>query len=355
MAAAVDAVGARAGLVVVRDGRVTHLELDPGLAAKGVVLGPLADVDGGADLLGAVSGPDADAFAELHDAFVREPVLVRVPAGVVVADPIVVVHWAEAEGVASFPHLLVEAGEDSEVTVLDHQGSADVRALVVPAVELDAKPAARLRYVGTQELGQRVWQIGRQASRIERDATLLTAMVALGGDYARLRIDSAMVGKGGTGDMLAVYFGERGQMHDFRTLQDHVAPSTTSNLLFKGAVEGHSRAVYTGLIRVGRGASGVNAYQTNRNIKLSDGAWAESVPNLEILNNDVRCSHASAVGPVDEEQRFYLESRGVPRAVADRLVVLGFLGEVLEDLPVPGAVGHLRDEIARKLDRKDDA
>ena len=101
-------------------------------------------------------------------------------------------------------------------------------------------------------------------------------------------------------------------MHDFRTFQDHVAPNTTSDLLFKGAVAGPSRAVYTGLIRVGKEARGTNAFQTNRNLKLSDGAWAESVPNLEIENNDVHCSHASAVGPIDEEQRFYLESRGVP-------------------------------------------
>ena len=154
--------------------------------------------------------------------------------------------------------------------------------------------------------------------------------------------------------MNAVYFGEARQMHDFRTLQDHVAPATTSNLLFKGAVEDRSRSVYTGLIRVGKQAAGVNAFQTNRNIKLSEGAWAESVPNLEILNNDVRCSHASAVGPVDEEQAFYLESRGVPPQIAERLIVLGFFAEVLARLPVPGAVSLVQQEIARKLDRRTD-
>ena len=119
----------------------------------------------------------------------------------------------------------------------------------------------------------------------------------------------------------AVYFGEGDQTLDFRTFQDHAAPDTTSNLLFKGAVGGHSRSVYTGLIRVRKDARGTNAFQTNRNIKLSDDAWAESVPNLEIENNDVHCSHASTVGPIDEEQRFYLESRGVPtagRRAADR-------------------------------------
>jgi len=270
-----------------------------------------------------------------------------------VAEPVVVVHWNDLDGAAVFPHLVVQAGEDSEVTVYDHHASADVDALTMPLVELDAGPAARLRYLGAQMLGERVWQLGHLASRAGRDATLQTAMVALGGRYARFKIDAALVGKGATGGMVAVYFGEGDQMHDFRTMQDHLAPSTTSELLLKGALQGTSHAVYTGLIHIAKEASGVNAFQTNRNIKLSDGAWAESVPNLEIENNDVHCSHASAIGPVDEDQRFYLESRGVPPQVAERLIVLGFFDEVLEGLPVPGAVAPLRAEISAKLLRRD--
>jgi len=142
-------------------------------------------------------------------------------------------------------------------------------------------------------------------------------------------------------------------MHDVRTIQDHVAPRTTSNLLFKGAVEGHATSVYTGLIRVRKEARGTNAFQTNRNLKLSEGAWAESVPNLEIETNDVRCSHASAVGPIDEEQRFYLESRGIPTPIAERLIVLGFFDEVLERLPVHLGKERLRAEVAAKLDRRE--
>src|SRR3954462_11282458 len=144
-------------------------------------------------------------------------------------------------------------------------------------------------------------------------------------------------------------------MLDFRTFQDHRAPDTTSNLLFKGAVGGHSRSVYTGLIRVRKSARGTNAFQTNRNLKLSDHAWAESVPNLEIENNDVRCSHASTVGPVDEDQRFYLESRGVPTAVAERLIVAGFFDEVLERLVLPSGsdLAEVRAELSGKLDRRD--
>ena len=139
-------------------------------------------------------------------------------------------------------------------------------------------------------------------------------------------------------------------MHDFRTIQSHVAPRSQSNLLFKGAVKDTAHSVYTGLIRIGPDAKGSTAFQTNRNLTLSEGAWAESVPNLDILTNDVRCSHASTVGPVDPEQRFYLESRGVPPEVAERLIVLGFFDEVLEQLPLPTLAAQLRARVAAKLD-----
>ncbi len=354
----VEAVGQPAAVVVVRNGTVSHVEVDDGAARAGLRVGSLATLDGGdgqaGGALGSVAGRAKDAFGLLHDAFVADPVLVEVPAGVALSAPVVVLHWTDLDGVATFPRLVVRAGGGSDVTVCDHQASADVAALVVPVVELDAGPAAQLRYLNVQTLGQRVWQLGRQASRVGRDATFSTTMVALGGDYARLSIDSTMVGKGGSGNMLALYFGERSQMHDFRTLQDHLAPTTTSNLLFKGAVQGRARSVYTGLIHIGKEAPRVDAFQTNRNIKLSAGAWAESVPNLEIENNDVRCSHASAVGPVDEDQRFYLESRGVPPKVAERLIVTGFFEEVLERLPVPGVAAPLRAEIAAKLGRREE-
>jgi Fe-S cluster assembly protein SufD len=148
---------------------------------------------------------------------------------------------------------------------------------------------------------------------------------------------------------MAVYFGAGSGMHDFRTLQDHAAPQTTSDLLFKGAVAGTAKGVYSGLIRVRKEAPGTNAFQTNRNLVLSEGAGAESVPNLEIETNDVRCSHASAVGPIDEEQRYYLESRGVPPDVAERLIVLGFFSEVLERLPSQPLAARLRDRLAVRL------
>src|SRR3954468_18647242 len=222
---------------------------------------------------------------------------------------------------------------------------------MAPVTELSLARAARLDYLNAQNLGGATWQIASQVSTVDQDATLTSVCAAFGGDYARQRTDCRLVGRGASGNLRAVYFGEADQMLDFRTFQDHVAPDTTSNLLFKGAVAGHSRSVYTGMIRGRKGGRGTNAFQTNRNIKLSDGAWAESVPNLEIENNDVRCSHASAVGPIDEDQRFYLESRGVPTAIAERLVVTGFFDEVLAQLPVPDAAVALRALVGGKLDR----
>jgi Fe-S cluster assembly protein SufD len=146
-----------------------------------------------------------------------------------------------------------------------------------------------------------------------------------------------------------LYFGSGDQLLDFRTFQDHAARDTTSNLLFKGVIDDRARSVYTGLIHVRPDARGTNAFQTNRNIKLSDEAWAESVPNLQIENNDVKCSHASTVGPVDEDQRFYLESRGLHPSRAERFIVAGFFDEVLHALPVAAARPLVAAAITAKL------
>ena len=223
-------------------------------------------------------------------------------------------------------------GENAEATVIEllvsSEGSEPV--LVLPTVELSASDGARLSHDLVQHLGRNAWQIARLAATAGRDATLRSFQASLGGGYAHVQTDSVLTGQGGTSELLAAFFGDGDQMHDFHTLQEHAAPRTTSDLVFKGAVAGTSRSIYNGLIRMRHGAKGANAFQQNRNLVLSDGAHADSVPNLDIQENDVRCSHASAVGPVDEEQRFYLESRGVPRAVAERLILLGFFSELFE-------------------------
>ena len=349
----VKAAGTHAGLVLVRNGRIASVGLRPSVVEQGVSVGPLSGLDDGADLLGSVAGP-VDPFVNLGTAFLDDAVVVRVPRGVVVEHPILVLHVvdADAAGAALFPRLVVQAAESSQVTVLEHLSSpAGTAALVAPVVELDVADNAHLGYLSIQELGREAWQVGYQASRVGRDATLTSSIVALGGSYARMRTDSELAGRGGTGNLLAAYFGDGTQMHDFRTLQDHSAPRTTSRLLFKGAVQDESHAVYSGLIRVRKGAAGTDAAQTNRNLVLAAGARADSVPNLEIEENDVRCTHASAVGPVDEDQRYYLEARGVPPRVAERLIVLGFFDDVIahRHAPVPALRPLLRAAVAAKL------
>jgi Fe-S cluster assembly protein SufD len=298
--------------------------------------------------LGSVAGR-GDAYSALNEAAAAAPLLVRVARNVAVRRPVVIVQWTDAEGVVTFPRTVVQVAGGGEATVVEIVASVDVDSLVVPVTELDVADNAHLGYSQIQVLGPRMWQIGHLASRAGRDATVVSAAVALGGSYARVRTTAALVAPGGSSRQLAVYFGSGDQMHDFRTLQDHRAPRTTSDLLYKGVVANRSHSVYTGLIRVEKGAAGTNAYQTNRNLVLHEGAHADSVPNLEIEDNDVRCSHASAVGPISEDQRFYLESRGVPTQVAERLIALGFLDEVLADLP--GAPGStvLRRAVADKL------
>ena len=334
--------GAHAALVVTSNGIVVTNELDDALSSKGVTV--------------AAAEPQAppdvdDLFVLMNGAFATAPLVVDVPAGAVVEQPIVIVHWVDAPGLAVFPRTIVRVGEQAQVTVLDYIATADVDALVVPVTEVHGSAAANVRHLSVQDVGPRVWQLAYTRTRAERDSFVESTAVALGGDYARLRSDAKVLGQGATSKLLAVYFGTGSQMHDFRTLQDHEAPRTTSDLLFKGAVADDSTSVYTGLIRVRPGAHGTNAFQTNRNLVLSEGAHAESVPNLEIEENDVRCSHASAIGPIDEDQRYYLETRGVPGPVADRLIVLGFFDEIIERSAVPALRPLLRQAIIEKLDR----
>jgi len=338
-----------AAVVDVVNGRVTAARGLEKLADKGVTVAPAADLADGAERLGHVVGSPRGAFTLLNDAFAATAIVVDVPDGAVVDGVIAVRQRGEGAATASFPRLSVRVGRNAQAEVLDVQCSP-APVLTVPVVELDVRAAGRLGYLNMQQHHRGAWQIALQAARVARDATLTAAVAGLGGGYARTRADTTLTGRGATGDLLSAYFGSGHQTLDFRTFQDHAAPDTTSNLLYVGAVADAARSIYTGLIRVRANARGTNAFQTNRNLKLSRDAWAESVPNLEIENNEVRCSHASTVGPVDEDQLYYLESRGVPTPTAKRLIVAGFFDQVLRKLPVRSAARAVRAGIAAKLD-----
>jgi Fe-S cluster assembly protein SufD len=352
--------GERAGLVVVRNGRVVHHALDPDLEAKGVKVCGIAtcDADELAARLGTCSDASPDAFTALHDAFLAGGAYVKVPRGVVVEQPIVVLHWSEGDGLASFPHTLVVADDGAQVTVFDRYGSADATSatvghLVDAVVEIVVGDDAHVRYLSVQEQAAHTWQVALQRAHLGRDASLRSSVVALGGSYARLRSESLLAGSGAESDLTAVYFGDGHQMLDFRTLQDHDAPNTRSDLLFKGAVEDTAQSVYSGLIRIRPDAQKSVAFQTNRNLVLTEGADARSVPNLEIEADDVKCSHASTVGPVDDDQLYYLATRGVAPDEAERLIVLGFFDDVFDRLPVPSLVAPLRRSVIEKIEHRD--
>lgn len=304
------------------------------------------------DPIGAPLIDDAcDAVTLVGASVLTDVVVIDVPPGAVAATPIHIRHHLQADGAVIGTRLVIRSGPNSDVTVIERTTSDDVATLLIPITELHLDAAARLRFVSVQELGRRVVQLGMLSSRSEKDSTLTTIAVALGGSYARMRTDSTLTGRGAHSEMLAVYFGDEAQMHDFRTIQSHISPNATSDLLFKGGVKDRARSVYSGLIRIGPDARGTVANQANRNLLLSAEASAESVPNLEIENNDVKCSHASAVGPIDEDHLYYLESRGVPSDVAERLVVIGFFADLLDRVPEDSLRADLIDAVRMKFDK----
>lgn len=345
--ALVGSVGPDATVLVSHNGGEGRI-LNPQSTLRVATFGD-APLGEGAPPAPVLHGPAADIWTALNGAFVQVPWRVTVAAGATVERPLVIVHWFDRDGCAVFPRLEVEVGDNASLRVVEIIASADVDVLSVPVAHLYLRPGARLGFGHVQLLGGRAWQLGNQVSRVGKDATLRSMTVALGGHYARERTDSVLEGPGADSELLAAFFGAGDQMHDLRTVQHHAAPHTRSDLLFKGAVANKSHSVYSGLIRVEKGARGTNAFQTNRNLVLSEGAQADSVPTLEIEDNDVRCSHASTVGPIDESQLFYLESRGVPTHAAERLIALGFMEDVLERFPVGDMVGWLRQAVAGKL------
>ncbi len=353
--AATGQVGDRSGLVIQRNSEPIIAHLDPALADKGVVF---TDLDSAAadrpDLLDRylhdLVPPERTKFTALHAAFRTGGTLVYVPRNVRVPLPLQTLTYVDQDGAAVFPHTLLILDEGAELTFVDRYVSPDLgRALSDAVVEIHAGPNSRLRYVGLQEWGRGMTHLSVQRMHLDRDAQVRSLGVALGGDLSRSEVEAALEGDGGSSEMLGMYFADGSQHFDHRSIQDHVGSRTASDLLYKGALRDASRVVYSGLIRIHPGARGSDAYQTNRNVVLSDQAKADSIPNLEIENNDVRCSHAASVGPVDEDVRFYLESRGIPRDEAEQLIVTGFFQEVLDRVPLEEVRGALEATIVDEL------
>jgi len=335
---------------------------DPFLAAVGAASGVVVDGVVGAtrDLVERLDEEslaatldrvpaDLDVFAAARGAFATDGLRIAVPAGTVVPEPIVVDVAAVSPG-ASFPVVSLSVGPDSEVAVVVVLRSPDgVAAVASPLVVADVADGARLRYQSVQALGSDARGVTHARVGVGRDATVLFGEVGLGGLLGRLDLAVALEGAGSSVNVTGLSFGEGEQVLDYRLLIDHIGRSTSSDVFLKGAVEDTARSVFSGLLRIGRDAARSAAYETNRNLVLSEGAKAHSVPNLEILCDDVVCGHGSTVGPLDSEQLYYLESRGLRRDRAERLLVRGFFQEVIDRLPVPGLGAPVSAAVYRRF------
>jgi Fe-S cluster assembly protein SufD len=294
---------------------------------------------------------DYDKFAALNGAFWTGGTFLYVPKNVDVALPLRALYGLTAGSSAIFTHTLVVVESGARVTYIEEYASPSLDRLSLNAgvVEIFVKENAHVTVVSLQEWSGKVFDISTQRALLDRDSTLDWLVIGMGNATTKANIEAALRGAGARTQMLGILWGYEGQHTDYHTVQDHLAPHTTSDLLYKSALTDEARSIFSGRIRVVKGAQGTDAYQANRNILLSDKSAAFPSPNLEIEANEVRCTHGATVGKVDQDQLFYLMSRGLPLETATRMIVEGFFEDVLEREPVGSIRDNLRDLIARKM------
>jgi Fe-S cluster assembly protein SufD len=286
-------------------------------------------------LMGAGVTDDTDIFAAAHGSFSPDAVVIHAPPRSVTREPVFVDVAAVADRGVTFPHVIVDAAQSSQLSVvIGYRSADDIDAVVVPRLEVTAGTNANVDVTVIQHWGAATRSVAHARAVAANDASVTLAEAGLGGMLSRLHLEVDLEGKGSNANVVGAYFGELRQILDYRYFMRHIGENTTSNMYLKGGVEDEALSVFTGMIRIEESAQRTNAFQTNRNLLLSDGAAAQSVPNLEILANDVKCGHGSTVGPLDEEQRYYLMSRGLDRRRADRLQVRGFFQDALNRFPV---------------------
>jgi Fe-S cluster assembly protein SufD len=336
--------GTLAGLDVAGSAQVTEAGIEIVAAPEGVVFEALTDAE---ERIGTLVAAD-DKFTAQNAAVWEHGLLVRVPKGVVLEKPLHVRITSTVPNGSLFFRMVVVAERESRFSLVEEWVSAtpDLPAYTNGVVELFVEDGAKLEYVSLQSLSQETWHFATHHARVERDAELDWVAGGFGSKKGKIRIQNDLAGAGATSRVTGAYFADGDQHLDYDTFQEHMAPSTTSDFAFKGALRENATAVWRGMIRVEAEAQKTNAYQENRNLLLSDRAHADSIPGLEILANDVRCTHGATIGKVDREQLFYLMSRGLPRNEAERLIVRGFFTEILDRIelePVREALGAALD------------
>jgi len=290
-------------------------------------------------------------FAALHQALVSSGTFLFVPRGVEIELPIEIFHWLRGENVSVFPHLLLVADELAKVTVIEHFRSCSPTApgFSCGVNDLIAGPGAKVTYVCAQNWASNVVALQINSTTVDHAASAMSLNLNLGSKYSRFESLSRLTGEGSRSDLLALAVATGEQEFDARTLQDHISPHTSSDLLYKNALDDRARCTFGGLIRVEPHAHFTDAYQKVRNLLLSDDSEANSMPGLEILADNVRCTHGATSGQIQENELFYLRSRGIPIKVAQRLIVTGFLNEVVQRLDHPPIAEHLHRLIEEKF------
>jgi len=339
---------------------VSTPDLPADLKEKGVVLTSLLDaVANHPDLIREYFMKHEEAlgnrkFAHLHRAFVETGAVLFVPANVEIPEPVVVEYWLDGENAAVFPHTLIVAGENSSATLIDSFRSSGEQPGVACAVnDLHIGQGARVSYLCTQEWNEKTLSFQINASHSERDAHTKSFFFNTGGNFARLESIGRVAGPGARSELLGLSLLHDRQEFDQRTLQLHDAPHTWSDLLFKNTLNHRGKSIFSGLIKVAPGAKQTDAYQTNRNLLLDPNAEADSMPGLEIANDDVKCSHGATTSQIEEEPLFYMGARGIPNRVAQHLIAIGFCREILERFDDEAVTALLEKRIEEKFRRSE--
>jgi Fe-S cluster assembly protein SufD len=299
--------------------------------------------------LGALA-PSEDPFVARNEAGWRDGVLVHIPAGTKLSEPIRVELALDEDGAAVYWRTLIVLEEGAEAEIWEHASSAgdETDAMLNSVVELHVGQGAALRYVNTQDISERAWIFSSQRAQVERDGRLDWTALGFGSGRGKVRMETNLAGPGSEARVTGGYAGAPGQHLDYDTTQEHAAPNTFSDLAFRGVLAAGATSVWRGMIRVDPGAQQTDAFQESRNLLLSPDAHADAIPGLEIEADDVRCTHAAAIAQVDRDQLFYLTSRGLSPAEAKQLIIEGFLESLVERL----AEGPVREEVSAALQQR---
>ena len=345
-----------AGQIILSPGGAQS-NLDPILTEQGVIFTDLFTAESQHPdvlerIMGKVVKADEGKFAALSAAFSENGVLVYVPQGIRIEQPFHSILWGPGLNLAYFSHILIWLEEGAELTYVHESASMtepDGQTMHAGIIEINVEPRANLRFVELQSWGDHVWNFSHKRARVGRDANFDWVFAAVGSKLTKDFSDLDLIGEGAVGRMSGFYFTDGNQHLDHDTQQNHLAPNTMSDLLFKGALKDQSRSVWQGMIYVAPGAQKTDGYQANRNLVLSRQARADSIPGLEIMADDVRCSHGATVGKIDPDELFYLRSRGIKLPDAERLIVQGFFDPIMQRIPFDGVRDRLNQAITRKM------